>query len=66
MKQQGRWLIIVAISFTLVVFGTHAFTQGQNAVPAASPALTCDMQQYKSMTGLTAAVQGNLVHGCTR
>ena len=61
MRQRSLWLGIVAVVFGLVVFGTSAFTLEQKAGSAPSPALTCDMQQYKTMTGLAAVVQGNLL-----
>ena len=61
MRLHRLWLAIVAVVFSLVVFGTSAFTLGQKAGPAPGPALTCDMQQYKIMTGLAAVVQANLL-----
>ena len=61
MRQHRLLLGIVAVVLGLVGFGTSAIILGQKGGPAPSPALTCDMQQYKIMTGLAAVVQGNLL-----
>jgi hypothetical protein len=62
MRQHRLWLGVVAIAFSVVVFGTSAFTQGQKAGPAAGSALTCDMQRYKALTGLRRYA-GQFAHG---
>jgi hypothetical protein len=59
MRQQRPWLVVVAVVSTLAAIGARVFTQ-EGGTPA-SPALSCDMTQYKAMSGLTAAVQGNLL-----
>jgi hypothetical protein len=57
--QHRSWLAIVAIISTSIVLSGRVFTQERPT--AAAPALTCDMQQYKPMTGLTAGIQGGLL-----
>ena len=60
MRQHRLWLFVVAFASTLALIGGRVSTQ-EGTPAGGSTALTCDMQQYKAMTGLTAAVQGNLL-----
>src|SRR4051812_33289102 len=57
--QHRSWLAVVAVISTSIVLGGRVFTQER--ATAAGPALTCDMQQYKPLTGLTAGIQGSLL-----
>jgi hypothetical protein len=59
MRHHRPYLVVVAVVSTLVAIGARVFTQ--EGAATAGPALTCNMQQYKAMSGLTAAVQGNLL-----
>ena len=60
MRQHRLWLVVVAFAFTLAVIGGRVSTQ-EGAPTGGSPALSCDMQQYKAATGLTAAMQGGVL-----
>ena len=59
MKQPRPRLITASVACALVAIGARVLIQGSEGVPAAG--ITCDLQQYKPMTGLTAAVLGNLL-----
>ena len=59
MKQPRPRLITASVACALVAIGARVLIQGSEGVPAAG--ITCDLQQYQPMTGLTAAVLGNLL-----
>src|SRR5262245_63905467 len=54
-------LVVAALVCVVVAISVRVFTQEGARASSPASALTCDMQQYKAMNGLTAAVQGNLL-----
>ena len=65
MSNQLRWLVLgaafgVSLPFVERVSTSPAGQAGTSA-PASGAAMSCDMQQYKAATGLTAAMQGGVL-----
>src|SRR4026209_972749 len=68
MRIRSGYLALFVAAFVLLVVagGRTTFTQGAsagegNAPSVPRPTFTCDLQQYKAASGLTAAVQQDLL-----
>src|SRR4051794_5548522 len=62
MSKRSRWLFFGTVFFVSLTLAERVFTlaggQAGSSAAGAGAAFSCDMQQYKAATGLTATLQG--------